>query len=236
MAANAFPFPISAPGPTWAMIDADNPLSLPVLGQFDPKVQDNPGKPMWQKKPGIAGGLGWLKHVGRGLGDITFEFLAISTSVLDFYPLVAWERLQSLATTDESLGRPPRVVFTHGPLIVEGFITELPPAPMEYWGGNNFITSRLIRQVGPIRITITKIPKETTEISLTTNFVTRTEETRFESLSQMQYGDARYTQTLAIYNQGVKVEETLELPRRKSGFVSKVTPIAPYLDEAIEGL
>lgn len=233
---NVLPFPICAPGPTWILTDADNPLGLPVMGQFDPQGQDDPGQPIWQKKPSIAGGLGWLKYVGENLGSFSFEFLAISNSVLDQYPTVAWERLQTLYKVDESLGRPPRVIFNHGPIVVEGFITSIPAAPIEYWGGNNAIRSRLIRQVGPVRITITKIPKETSEISLFTNFVTKTEETNFEDLSLLQYGDARYAQTLAIHNQGIKLEETVEIPRKRSGQVSKVTPVAPQLDEVIAGL
>jgi hypothetical protein len=224
------------PGPSWVLVNLDNPISLPVLGQFDPKLEEDRGKPIWQKKPGILGGLAWIKYVGEEIGSVSFEFMAIGTTILDPFPLAAWLRLNELKSIDTTLGRPPRVLFTHGLMVVEGFITNIPDAPMEYWGGDNFIRSRIIRQIGPVRITITRIPKETTEISILTNFIPRNEETKFEELSLSQYGDARYAQTLAIYNQGVKDGQTLEIPRKSSGYVSKVTPVAPALGESIEGL
>jgi hypothetical protein len=224
------------PGPSWVLVNLDNPISLPVLGQFDPKLEEDRGKPICQKKPGILGGLAWIKYVGEEIGSVSFEFMAIGTTILDPFPLAAWLRLNELKSIDTTLGRPPRVLFTHGLMVVEGFITNIPDAPMEYWGGDNFIRSRIIRQIGPVRITITRIPKETTEISILTNFIPRNEETKFEELSLSQYGDARYAQTLAIYNQGVKDGQTLEIPRKSSGYVSKVTPVAPALGESIEGL
>jgi hypothetical protein len=197
---------------------------------------ESKGAPMWQRKPGILGAMAWLKFVGQDLSTVSFEFIGIATTILDAYPLAAWERLNELAAFDSSLGRPPMVLFTHGPMIVEGFITEIPEAPFEYWGGNNQIRSRIVRQIGPVRITITRVPKESTEISLTTNYVTKTEETRFEDLALLQYGDARYGQMLAVYNQGVKNEGKIEIPRKKSGLVPKTPLIAPYLDDSIEGL
>ena len=136
---------------------------------------------------------------------------------------------------DETLGRPPRIYFNHGLRLIEGFITDVPDAPIEYWGPG-ILTSRIVRQIGPVRITITKIPKEPTVLGGGTNYITLTEETKFEDVSKLQYGEARYANTLAIYNQGKVEGEILELPRRGSGFISKLTPVAPYLDESIEGL
>ena len=84
------------PGPSWVIINADNPISLPLLGQFDPKLQEQQGKPIWQKKPGLAGGLPWLKYVGQNLGHITIEVMFVGLSVIDPYPELAWFRLNEL--------------------------------------------------------------------------------------------------------------------------------------------
>lgn len=224
------------PGPTWILINYDNPISIPVLGQFDPKLEEDRGKPIWQQRPGILGGLPWMKFIGTELGGVTVEFMAIGTTILDPFPLAMWVRLNELSKSDDTLGRPPRVLFTHGLMVVEGFITDIPPAPMEYWGGDDFIRSRVIRQIGPVRFKITRIPKETAEVSLFTNYVSYDEETLFEDLALAQYGDARYAPTLAMYNQGIKVGGRLEIPRKKSGAVSKVTPLAPAFGDPIEGL
>lgn len=233
----AIPLPLAfPPGPTWLVTDADNPVSLPVLGQFDPKIQDDKGKPIWQKKAAILGGSPWLKFIGTELGEMTFEFFALATNILDQYPLAAWNRLNELSGIDSALGRPPRVIFTYGVYIVEGFITQIPRAEFVYWGGDNLLRSRLIRQVGPVRITITKIPRSAASLPFSTNFVVNTEEIRFEDLSKTQYGDARFSQTLAIHNQGVRIDEMLELPRRDSDKISTTTPIAPYFDDPIVGV
>lgn len=229
-------FPTNKPGPTWALINADNPLSLPVMGQFDPKIQENRGPPIWQKRPGIAGAPPWLKYTGENVSELTFEFFALSVNSLDLYPLLAWNRLNELAKVDETVGHPPRVIFNHGPMIAEGFITGIPSCPIEYWGGANVIRSRLIRQVGPVRITITRIPKDPTEVSVFTNFIPNTEHTTFESLARLQYGDARFAQSLAFWNQGQSIGEELELPRKASGVITQSAPVAPYLGEPIEGL
>jgi len=60
------PSPIAfPPGPSWVLVNADQPLSLPVLGQFDPELRVQKGRPKWQSKDGIAGGMPWLKYTGR---------------------------------------------------------------------------------------------------------------------------------------------------------------------------
>ena len=110
---NLLTFPTSRPGPSWVLINYDNPLSFPVMGQFDPEIRDNPGGPIWQTKPGIAGGLPWLKFTGRNLGSITIRFLAISVTTLDLYPILAWKRIQELATVDEIFSDP-RHPYTQG--------------------------------------------------------------------------------------------------------------------------
>ena len=238
-APNLLTFPIpglnTPPGPTWIIINYDNPLSFPVMGQFDPGVRMSDGSPIWESKPGLGGGLAWLKFVGRDIGTLKFSFYALAVSVFDTYPLVAWKRINELATIDPTLGRPPRVLFTHGLILAEGFITEIPEAPMVYWGTDNsfggFFRSRMVREVGPVDITITRIPKEPAEISLSTGFITRTEETRFEEVSLKQYGDARYSQALELHNLGVKVEEKLEIPRKDRPEISRPVPLAPFLDE-----
>jgi hypothetical protein len=224
------------PGPTWLIVNYDNPLSFPVYGQFDPKISEDRGRPQWNLKPGILGSLPWLKYNGIGHQGITFEFTALSTTILDPYPLLAWFRLHELSLVDPSLGRPPIVLFTHGLIIYRGFLVDVPEAPMEYWGGHDFLRSRMIRQIGPVRIRLVKVPDVPFQIDPFTNYVAYTEETSFEELAKQQYGDARYAQTLALWNQGKRFGDTLEIPRRSSGVVSKVTPLAPYLGEPIEGL
>lgn len=224
------------PGPTWLLVNYDNPLSMPVTGQFDPKIQEDRGQPKWQMKDGIAGGLPWMKHTGIGHQSITFEFLAISTTVLDPYPLAAWFRLHELSLADPATGRPPVVMFTHGPIVYRGFLVEVPEAPMEYWGGHDFIRSRFVRQVGPVRIKLVKLPDVPFSIEPFTSYVTMTEETLFEDLARQQYGDARFAESLREWNQGRAVGDTLELPRKSSGVITRTVPASPYFGEAIEGL
>ncbi len=233
---NNLTFPAGRPGPTWQIINADNPLSIPVAGQFDPKVQENKGPPIWQKRPGIAGAPPWLKFVGRNVSELTFEFYALAINSLDQYPILAWNRLNQLAEIDETLGRPPRIIFKRGPLIAEGYLTSIPFCPMEFWGGANIIRSELVREVGPVRLTITRIPKDPADVSLFTSYVRNTDQTTFENLSRLQYGDARYAQSLAEWNQGRAVGEELELPRKSSGAVDTSSEPSALLSDSIEGL
>lgn len=231
------PSPVSVPpGPSWVIVNLDNPVSLPVVGQFDPKIRETRGEPIWATRPGILGSQPWLRYVGRGIGTLKFEFLGIATTILDPFPFAAWTRLQELSHRDETLGRPPRVLFTHGAVVREGFITGLPEAPYEYWGGDNALRSRLIRQIGPVDITITILPKEPTELSFFTSYIQRTEDTLFEEVALSQYGDARYALSLDLYNQGVKNGETIEVPRKRSGSVTPRATVAPFLGDDIEGL
>jgi len=217
------PSPIAfPPGPSWVLVNADQPLSLPVLGQFDPELRVQKGRPKWQSKDGIAGGMPWLKYTGKGLGYFTFVFHAISLTTFDQYPLLAWERINELADYDSTFGRPPRVWWWHGLHFFEGFIVDIPDAPIKHWGPG-IINSRLVREIGPVTITVKRIPKEKTELSISTNYVTKTDDTLYEELALQQYGDARYGHTLEEHNQGVQVEETIELPRKNSGLISKTT-------------
>lgn len=224
------------PGPSWVIVNADNPLSLPLIGQFDPKIRQGKAKPIWQKKPGIAGALPWLKYVGENVTELSFEFHVIGLTITDVYPWLAWLRLNELASIDESLGRPPRVYFNHGLTLVEGFITSVPDAEFKHWSQGNVpaLNTRIVREIGPIRVTITKLPKKPSVLSVGTNFLPKTEETKFEEVAFTQYGDARYAQTLAIYNQGITDGETIEVPRKRSGDVSTITPVAPFFDDAID--
>jgi hypothetical protein len=233
---NLLTFPTSSPGPTWTLVSADSPLSAPVAGQFDPNVQENRGTPIWQKRPGIAGAPPWIKYTGENVSELTFEFLAIAVNSIDTYPMLAWNRLNELAKPDDTVGRPPRVIFTHGPMIAEGFITAIPTAPIAYWGNSGTVKSRLVRQVGPIRITITRIPKDPTVVSLFTNFVQQTEETTYESLSRIQYGDARYAQSVRDWNQGNTTGDQIELPRKSSRVIEETVEEPVYLSDPIEGL
>ena len=237
------PSPIAfPPGPSWVIVNLDNLLSVPLLGQFDPNIKWSKGKPIWQKKPGIGGGEPWLKYIGHSNKELTFEFVAYANSIVDPYPFLAWLRLNELAAIDETLGRPPRLLFTHGPVIVEGVITDLPAAPIVYWGTGAggkplkaALRSRLVRQVGPISVTLTVVPKKKALLGSGTNVLTRTEETDYDELSLTQYGDARYGQSVAIYNQGVRIEEKIELPRlRSNSNITKSPPVAPYLGESID--
>lgn len=225
------------PGPSWVIINRDNPISLPVIGQFDPKVEQDRGKPIWQTKPGIFGAQPWLKFVGQDISSMTFEFHMITTTILDPMPLLMWERLVELSKFNESLGRPPRIIFSHGINTVEGFITELPAAmPMAYWGGSNIIRSRMVREVGPGRVKITKIPYDLPmELPSFTNYVPFTEDTNFEELARAQYGDARYAPSLNAYNQGRKVGGTIDIPRQRSGAVTREAPISPVFGPLIPG-
>lgn len=224
------------PGPSWVVVNADNPISLPLLGQFDPNIQHGKTRPIWQKKPGIAGALPWLKYVGENVSDMTFEFHVIGLTITDVYPWLAWLRLNELAAVDETLGRPPRILFNHGLTLVEGFITDIPAARFQHWSQGNLpaLNSRIVREIGPIRVTITKIPKEKSLLSIGTNFIPKTSETTFEDVAKIQYGDSRYSQTLAMYNQGIKDGEIIQAPRKRSGSVSKTTPVAPFFDESID--
>ncbi len=238
------PFPIYSV-PTWMIINADSSFDLPLMGQFDPDPTVDGGKPIWVKKPGIAGGNPWMKYVGKGHETLTFLYHAIAANVADLYPSASWEKLNELASVDSVLGRPPRVFFIHGLTIVEGYITNIPKARMDHWEN-----TRIVREMGPVQVEITIIPNSF-ELPVSTNFVQWTEHLSFEDICRRQYGDARYAHSVMLYNQGTKkfpaeepaddAEEedfTLELPRRYNPEITKLVDIAPFYDttDAIEGL
>lgn len=227
----AQPLPVS--GPTWRIVNIDNPLSSPIIGQFNPNLQEDKGAPIWVEKPGIMGGQPWLKYVGRNISKFNFEFNFISHTILDQYPLFAWNLLNELGSIDSSLGRPPRILFTYGTFVAEGFITAIPPGPIKHWAGN-LENLGAVRQIGPVTITVTRIPRSTAVIPSGTNFVAKTADSNFEELARRQYGNARYSQTLAIHNQGVKVEETLELPRLDTSGIEIIAPTAAHFDDPID--
>lgn len=216
--------------PTWTIVNLDNPISLPVGGQFDPKIEESRGAALWQIDPGILGSPASLHYIGEDAGFFTFEFMALGTTVIDPYPVAAWRRLNELSKFDDDLGRPPRILFTHGINTIEGFITEIPPAPQEYWGGRDLIRSRIVRQVGPVRIRITKIPKEKAEVSLFTLYIPYTPEVTFETLAKSQYGSADFANSLRDFNQGARIGGQLEVPRLDSKSVEDSSYVSPYFD------
>jgi hypothetical protein len=199
---------------TWSLKNLDASDAPDLVGQFDPELTINRGELIWTKRPGILGNSPWLKYVGRGSEEWNITFHMIATNVLDTYPQVAWARLNSMATYDRSLGRPCRVLFSYGPHVLEGYITELPDAKIEYFGGriHNLSGQRQILSIGPTKFTITAIPRPLAEPSTSTNFVKVEDSTTFESIALDQYGDARYGQALAEYNYGAEVDDTLEVP------------------------
>lgn len=232
---NVLPFPIRSV-PTWAITNADDFFSLPLMGQFEPGIVRSDGAPIWVKKPGIFGGKAWIKYIGHRVSTLKFNFHCISRDILDQYPASALVKLNELAAVDSSLGRPPRIYFAYGTTVVEGFITDIPEIPVKYWENGGFVSSRLVREVGPVQVTITHIPKTEIEISLFTNFVVFTEDASYEEIAKRQYGDPRYAQSLAVYNQGAVRGDTIEVPRKSNDVITKVVRIAPFLDDAIEGL
>lgn len=229
---NAVPFPIDRV-PTWMLVNVDSPLELPLMGQFQPDVKRSFGDPIWVKRPGILGGKPWLRYVGRGNETLKFTFHGISNTIIDLYPSAAWERLKELSSIDATLGRPPKVCFIHGLEIVQGYITSLPEAAIDYWP-----LTRLPREIGPIEVEITIYDVEPVSLALSTNYVVITDGTTYEALAKAQYAEPRYAPSLAEYNQGKVVGDTAEIPRKSNSAISKTVKICPYmvLDEDITGL
>jgi hypothetical protein len=223
------------PGPTWGIVNMDNYLSVPLPGQFDPKLVVGKTRPIWQRRPGLAGAKPWVKYVGNDVGQVSFEFYVVGLTVTDIYPEFAWMRLQELASSDEALGRPPRIMFMHGLRAYQGYITDVPEMPIEYWSGG-LLNSRIVRAIGPGRVTITLAPDAEPLLSLGTSYIPKTEGTLFEDLAKTQYGDARYGQGLTEYNQGVGLNETIEMPRKSLGLVTRDVFVAAYFEDSIEGL
>ena len=131
---------------SWTLNNIDNIKSAGhIIGQFDPKIQRGIGSPIWQVKPGVLGAPQWLKFIGKNVGTINFEFLYIATNILDQRGVANLRLLQELAGIDETLGRPPRVLFSYGPVVIEGFITGIPDSiPILYWGnGRNLVIGKI---------------------------------------------------------------------------------------------
>ncbi len=229
---NAFPFPIDRI-PTWALVNADSPLEVPLMGQFDPLVKRSHGDPIWVKRPGLMGGQPWLKYVGRGNETLKFTFHAISNSIIDVYPSAAWNKLQELAQIDITLGRPPKLYFVYGATIVQGFITSLPEGPFDFW-----LNTRLPREIGPVEVELTLVMTNPIIASISTNYVILTEGTTYEQLARTQFNDALYGPSLAEYNQGKRLGDIVEIPRKNHPAMRKRVSVSPFmrLDDDIEGL
>jgi hypothetical protein len=215
------------------VINVDSPLELPLMGQLQPEVKRSYGDPIWVKRPGILGGKPWLRYVGRGNETLKFTFHAIANTIIDLYPSAAWERLKELSSIDATLGRPPKVCFVHGLEIVQGYITALPEAPIDYWP-----LTRMPREIGPIEVEITIFEVDSVSLTLSTNYVVLTDDTTYEELSKAQYADPRYAPSLAEYNQGKSSGDTAEIPRKSNPAITKTVSMSPYmvLDDDIAGL
>ena len=234
---NVFPFPIRQ-APTWTIWNADNWISLPLMGQFNTDVTWIGGKPIWVKKPAIAGGEAWMQYVGHGVDELRFTFHAISNDVLDFYPSVAWEKLKSLMARDDNLGRPPLIWFIHGTTITQGYITKIGDPTVQYWESQAQII-RFAREIGPVEVTITIKPKTEYTLSLSTSFTLHTgDDFTYEDAAHSKYGDPRYGASLRDYNQGVTDNDQVELPRKSHRKITKNVDVGVYLDvsSTIEGL
>jgi hypothetical protein len=233
-----FPFPIRQV-PTWAVINADDPLSLPLMGQFNTDVAFGGGKPIWAIRPGIAGGQAWMQYVGEHPVELVFTFHGIANDILDFYPQVGWSRLKELAERDDTLGRPPRVWFVHGLTIFEGYITSFGDPSFKYWQHDNLVTQRSVREVGPVQVTITIVPGTEIEFAIGTAYILHTgNELVYEEIAKAKYGSAMFGAALRDYNQGVVEGGQVEAPRRENPELVKISSVSPYFDtsDAIEGL
>lgn len=233
-----FPFPIRQV-PTWVIINADDPISLPLMGQFNTDLTWVGGKPIWAKRPSIAGGQQWLQHVGSTPLELSFVFHGISNDVLDFYPSIAWNRLQELARRDDSLGRPPLVWLLHGLTLVQGYITGYDDPQIQYWQHDNLLTQRFIREIGPVKVTMSVIPGDEYKVALSTSYALHAgSETLFEEIAKNKFGDAMYSMALREYNQGAVEGGQVEIPRKQNSNMTKTVSVSPFFDtsDAILGL
>lgn len=229
---------------TWVITNLDKPNELPLMGMFEPNIVLSGGEPIWAKRPGIGGGQPWLRHIGRHANVLKWSFHAVAVNIVDGYPSAAYEKLLAWSRIDTALGRPPRISFVYGPVVMDGFITDLPEAPLEYWEN-----TRVLRQIGPMVVSITEAPAAPASLATGTAYATMTANTQFEELASAQYQDARFGQLLAIYNDGVRDGDTIEMPN-KHGVRSRVgrggartnvearVSISPYLadDGIVEDL
>lgn len=229
---NVLPFPIDRI-PTWMVINMDTPLELPLMGQFQPNVKRSYGEAIWSKRPGVYGSKPWLRYVGHSGETLKFTFHAIANTIVDLYPSAAWERIKQLSTLDPTLGRPPKVMFIHGLEIVQGHITAVPEADIDFW-----LNSRMPREIGPVEITIDISDPEPVSLTLSTNYVLLTEDTTLEDVAKAHYGDPRFAASLDEYNQGKVVGDIIEVPRKGNPSISRTVSLSPYFSTSddIEGL
>jgi len=225
-----YPFPIRQV-PTWAIHNYDDPQSIPLMGQFNVDVIEAGGKPVWSRKASIAGGKQWLQHIGDTISELQFNFHAISNDILDQYPAIAWNRLKELAKRDETLGRPPLVIFVHGSTIIRGYITSFGEPTIKYWEHNNMHTNRLIREIGPVNVVITVIPGEEINISLSTSYVLHQgENTLYEEIAKDKFKNASFGASIREYNQGVTLGGQIEVPRKQNPKMRKRVDVSSYFD------
>ena len=234
----ALPFPIRQV-PTWAVLNVDDQRSLPLMGQFNTDISWVGGKPIWAKRPAIAGGDQWMQYVGTTPLDMQFTFHAISNDVLDQYPVVAWKRLKELAARDASLGRPPLVWFVHGKTLVQGYITSYGDPVVKHWQSDSQAMRRIVREIGPVQVTITIRPGPRHEISLSTSYVLHTgSELVYEELAKTKFGDAAYGASLREYNQGKVEGQQIEIPHKQNPNVKRTVESSAFFnpDDLISGL
>lgn len=221
--------------PTWLIVNADSFLSEPLTGQFDPEIKITDGEPIWVDKPAILGGQPFFKYIGRGNRKLRFTFHGLAHNITDQYPAMALSRIQEFTAYDSTLGHPPRLYFYYGTTLVEGYITGLPEIPITYWP-NTLL--RLIREVGPIEVTMTLVPQTEVAISISTNYVVITDDLLPEETCLAQYDDPRFWMAISEYNQGKRSGDVLELPRKINPAVSRTVSVAAFLStrDIISGL
>ncbi len=213
--------------PTWLVVNADNLLSEPLTGQFDPQIKITDGEPIWVEKPAILGGQPYFKYIGRNGRKLKFTFHCIAHNIADQYPEMAMARLNELAAYDSTLGHPPRLYFYFGTTLVEGYITSLPEIPITYWPN---VLLRLIQQAGPVEVTMSLVPQDEVTISISTNYVVITDDTLLEEVCLVQYDNPRFWMSIDEYNQGKSVGDVLELPRKINPVVVKSVKVAAFMD------
>lgn len=221
---NTLPIPVNGI-PTWQLSSLDSPLDVPVMGQFKPDVRRKVGAPIWNKRPGILGSEPYVRYIGKDADSLVFRFHCIAMNITDLYPEAAYARLLELAKYDSTLGRPPQVAFVYGTTLVKGYITNIPEVPVDYW-----LNTRMPREIGPIDVEITEIPVQLAVTSESTAYVPYTDDLLMEEACLAQYGEARLAPLIALWNQGVVVGETLELPRRSHAALTRTAPVAPAFD------
>lgn len=206
----------------------DDPISLPLMGQFNTNVSWPGDKPVWVVKDGLAGGQHWMQHVGTTARKMTFTYHAIANDVWDFYPGISWLWLSNLTKRDDSLGRPPRVMFIHGLTIVQGYITEVGDPTVQYWESQRQVL-RTAREIGPVNVTITTLPTTDYDISFSTSYEAFDSVSSYEDLARSKYGDARFGPSVREYNQGKRSGDQVELPHIRNTALTKRQPLSTFM-------